>query len=47
MRKQMANSACGSSCCQCDTPAVEIYQWVEAKSVIKEHPLPLPTFCKH
>ncbi|OOZ37607.1 FeoC-like transcriptional regulator [Solemya velesiana gill symbiont] len=47
VRKRLANSDCGSSCCQCDAAAVEIYEWIDAQKVASEHPLPLPTFCKH
>jgi len=28
IRRQMLNSACGSSCCKCDSAATEFYEWV-------------------
>ncbi|MCP5405982.1 MAG: FeoC-like transcriptional regulator [Chromatiaceae bacterium] len=27
IRRQQLNSACGSSCCKCDTAATELYEW--------------------
>ncbi|MES9935463.1 MAG: FeoC-like transcriptional regulator [Sedimenticola sp.] len=47
VRKRMSNSACGTSCSQCDEANVEIYEWIEPGGTINEQPLPLPTFCKH
>ncbi|MES9955401.1 MAG: FeoC-like transcriptional regulator [Sedimenticola sp.] len=47
VRKRMSNSACGTSCSQCDEANVEIYEWIEPGGTVNEQPLPLPTFCKH
>ena len=35
VEKQMANSACGSGCNQCDPAAVEIYTWLNRAAVAR------------
>jgi len=37
--RQQLNSACGSSCCQCDSSATELYQWA-GKDASTERPSP-------
>jgi len=47
VRKHQLNSACGSSCCTCDSDTTEIYEWIgNGERPPGEHPLPTPTFCK-
>ena len=40
IRRQQLNSACGSSCCKCDSAATELYEWVGNSP--GESPLPHP-----
>ena len=29
IRRQLLNSACGSSCCKCDSAVTELYEWAD------------------
>ena len=35
--KQLATSACGSSCSKCDVEVMEIYRWQDSKAMIPVH----------
>jgi len=47
VRRQLLNSACGSSCCQCDSAATTLYEWVGKGSpdTLRLHPLPAQGQC--
>jgi putative ferrous iron transport protein C len=47
VRRQLLNSACGSSCCQCDSAATALYEWVGSGSddPLQQHPLSVPGQC--
>ena len=46
IRRQQLSSACGSSCCKCDSAVTELYEWAGSASTASrvERPLPMPAY---
>ncbi|HXK56475.1 MAG: FeoC-like transcriptional regulator [Gammaproteobacteria bacterium] len=44
IRRQLLDSACGSSCCKCDSATTELYEWADSGSSNAHvaRPLPMP-----
>jgi hypothetical protein len=44
VRRQLATASCGSSCCQCQAAATEIYFWVDTPTDTRGA---MPPVCPH
>jgi len=44
VERRTLKASCGDGCNQCDPLTTELYQW-RGDGVVREEPLPMPTFC--